>query len=95
MYVNSNLIEDGNGPILIDTGKDRSGKNILQKINEQGLKISDIVLIILTHPHFDRCMDVPAINSQTGRRRIAKGGAKDTAVSCWYTHLMNIFEFGK
>ncbi len=71
-YVNSWLYKNGSNSVLVDTGKDRSGSKVLEAITNAGLQPSDIKLILLTHPHYDHCMGVPALIKATGAKLIVQ-----------------------
>ena len=65
-YVNSYLFKNGENSLLLDSGIQKSGKIVLEAIRENGLRLKDIRLIILTHPHYDHCMGARAIQAATG-----------------------------
>jgi len=65
-YANTYLIRNGSRSVLVDTGLQKSGRLILARVAELGLKPSDIRLIILTHPHYDHCMGARALIQATG-----------------------------
>jgi hydroxyacylglutathione hydrolase len=52
--------------LLIDTGIKRNEQKIIQALGKQGLRPSDIRLIILTHTHYDHCGSLKALKDMTG-----------------------------
>ncbi len=62
------LIKNGNNSILIDAGNKNKHKKILKTVTNQGLKESDIKLIILTHTHYDHSGSLAELKNETGAK---------------------------
>ncbi|PEJ40811.1 hypothetical protein COE80_03550 [Bacillus pseudomycoides] len=43
----------GDKTIIVDTGRPRNGKRILQTLKKRNISPADVSLILLTHGHFD------------------------------------------
>lgn len=71
-YVNAYLFKNGNRSLLVDTGAEKSGKQILRAIEREGLQPSDIRLILLTHPHYDHCRGARKLQRITGAKVVVQ-----------------------
>ncbi len=65
-FVNAVLLEDENGPVLIDTGMPDSAPKILAALEEKGLAPADVQKIIVTHKHIDHTGSLAALKRATG-----------------------------
>lgn len=66
--VNVYLVISGGKAILVDPGARKHLHMVYASILEQGLELSDIKLIILTHTHFDHAEGLKEIREKTGAR---------------------------
>src|SRR5262249_37735794 len=64
--VNTYLLEDSAGSILIDTGLPSSAEKILDAVKTLGKQPSDIKHILITHSHPDHIGGLAALNKATG-----------------------------
>jgi glyoxylase-like metal-dependent hydrolase (beta-lactamase superfamily II) len=64
--VNVYLVIAGGRGILVDPGKRKHLTEVYDAIRKQGLGLSDIKLIILTHTHYDHVDGLKEISEQTG-----------------------------
>lgn len=64
-FVNALLLEDDNGPIIIDTGMPRSADKILGGLQELGHAPEDVQKIIVTHKHIDHTGSLAALKRIT------------------------------
>lgn len=64
-YVNTFIVQ-GQSVVLIDTGLPGYHKRILGKMEEKGIKLSDVSLIILTHGHIDHFGSASVLHEKTG-----------------------------
>ena len=55
LSISNCYIVQGEGNILVDTGSPNEGQKIISSINELGIQLSDISLILHTHGHSDHC----------------------------------------
>src|SRR5699024_4083645 len=53
------LVSNGKEDILIDTGGFGVRKLLLQKLEDSGVAPKDIDMVLLTHPHWDHCINWP------------------------------------
>ena len=67
-FVSSFIIRGLNKIILVDTGIPGSAKKIIEKIEEEGFKPSQVSLIILTHAHFDHTGSALELKKITGAK---------------------------
>lgn len=66
--VNSFVIEDGDGLVLVDTGEAGSTERIFKAVAELGKSPSDIHSIILTHTHPDHAGSAADLVAKTGAK---------------------------
>lgn len=66
--VNVYLVISGGKGILVDPGARKHLHMVYASIREQGLELSAIKLIILTHTHFDHAEGLKEIREKTGAR---------------------------
>jgi hydroxyacylglutathione hydrolase len=64
-FVNSFIVQ-GQSAILIDTGIPAFEERILHRMEEKGIKWSDVSLIIITHGHHDHFGSAAALKEKTG-----------------------------
>lgn len=66
---NAYFLADGQGGILVDTGTKGNEHTILKTLAALGLA-PNIVLIILTHTHYDHCGSLKALKDFTGAKTL-------------------------
>ena len=59
------LLRDGNRNFLVDVGHVGRRTLLLQRLRERGLEPSDIHGVILTHAHWDHCLNVDLFPNAT------------------------------
>lgn len=64
-FVNSFIVQ-GQSAILIDTGIPGYEERILNRMEDKGIKWSDVSLIILTHGHYDHFGSAATLREKTG-----------------------------
>jgi hydroxyacylglutathione hydrolase len=64
-YVNSFIVQ-GQAAILVDTGMPGFEERILQKMQEKGVRWSDVSLILITHGHHDHFGSAAVLREKTG-----------------------------
>jgi hydroxyacylglutathione hydrolase len=62
------LIADGNKSIFVDAGYDGKINDLEHTLVENGLKPSDIKMIVMTHTHFDHACGLKQIKELTGAK---------------------------
>jgi glyoxylase-like metal-dependent hydrolase (beta-lactamase superfamily II) len=65
-YVNAILLEDGNGPVIVDTGFPDSAEKILDGLQGLGHAPQDVQQIIVTHKHIDHTGSLADLKQATG-----------------------------
>lgn len=65
-YVNAILLDDDNGPVLVDTGVPDSAGKILAGLKELGHAPEDVQKIIVTHKHIDHTGSLADLKNATG-----------------------------
>lgn len=63
---NTYLIQGEKGYVLVDTGMDKSAKEIERTLTEKGISYDEIVLIILTHAHPDHMAALSVLQRKSG-----------------------------
>jgi glyoxylase-like metal-dependent hydrolase (beta-lactamase superfamily II) len=64
-FVKALLLEDDNGPIIVDTGMPGSADKILGGLQELGHALEDVQKIIVTHKHIDHTGSLAALKQAT------------------------------
>ena len=65
-YVNAILLDDDDGPVIVDTGVPDSAGKILAGFQELGHAPEDVQKIIVTHKHVDHTGSLADLKSATG-----------------------------
>ncbi|NQU87185.1 MAG: MBL fold metallo-hydrolase [Mariniphaga sp.] len=76
-FVTPILVVNGGNSFLVDTGRKAFGQKIIQAIEINGLKPTDIKLIILTHTHFDHAGNAALLKEKTGAKVVVHKKEKD------------------
>lgn len=53
------LLRGRDGIVLIDTGSYNHRPRIVKRLAELGLRREDVTAVLLTHPHYDHCVNYP------------------------------------
>jgi glyoxylase-like metal-dependent hydrolase (beta-lactamase superfamily II) len=85
---NAYLIIINNNIILVDTGKRSSFAALLKKLDSMNITCADIMVLILTHTHFDHCQSAKEIKEKSDCKVIASRIAEDS-IKNGYTKLSN------
>jgi glyoxylase-like metal-dependent hydrolase (beta-lactamase superfamily II) len=64
--VNVYLIYTDNGPLLVDTGMPGSAEKVEQRLRRRGMELTDLLLIFLTHVHYDHLGSAADIKRRSG-----------------------------
>ena len=68
------LIRTSAGAILIDATMEENAPAIEQAIEQRGVKLPDVKLILLSHAHFDHAGGLAALKKATGARLVVGAG---------------------
>jgi hydroxyacylglutathione hydrolase len=97
-YSNSYLIVSGGQGILVDAGYAGKMKNLQTALEKNNLTFSDIVLIVLTHTHFDHVGSLAEIKEISGakvlvhaedRKYLEKGMTPFPRGTIWFSKIIS------
>lgn len=91
---NSTLVQTDDGAFLIDAGL--SGRELERRLDMQGVRISDLEGVIVTHEHQDHCMALKVIAKKRGLKIYCnRGTAYELKKTMSEYEGWNIFETGR
>jgi glyoxylase-like metal-dependent hydrolase (beta-lactamase superfamily II) len=76
-HSNSYLIASGNKGVLVDAGCTGKIKSLEKALEQNNLKCCDIVLIVLTHTHYDHTGCLAEIKEGSGAKVLVHGAEKE------------------
>ncbi|KQZ44761.1 MBL fold metallo-hydrolase [Duganella sp. Root1480D1] len=75
--VNCHIVAGANGSVLVDTGLPGSGSKVERALQQHGLRLSDIKLIVVTHAHIDHAGSAAHLRELSGAPIVAHAGDLD------------------
>ncbi len=87
------VVETSAGLALVDTGLDADAQSVVRQMNDLGLKLADLKMILITHVHGDHSLGARRLSQMTGAkiyagegdaREIESGGPREAFFSTFH-----------